>query len=81
MIIRLDCVNILVFSFIFIPLSCVIGVYNAVVRFLWFGDKMLRAGKTEVIHRMQGSCHQGSSPFQHLFQDVVVVVDLGVFLA
>ena len=81
MIMKLVSGDISAFMFAFMQLASISRVYKPVDRTLWFVDTMARASKTQVIHRKPHTCQQRISPFEHLFQHMVIVVDLGMFLA
>jgi len=68
-------------SFVFLMLDRFSGVYKPVRRSLSFVDTIGSGEKVRVIHTKPETCQQQNSSFQYLFEHMVVVVDLGVFLA
>jgi hypothetical protein len=74
-------VDISQFDLVFIPLLQIYRVYNPLGFSLLIVSKMALGGKAHLTHRKQQGYQHVILSFQHLFEDVVVVIDLGVFFA
>lgn len=73
--------NIVLFSFLFILLRYLYRLYKPVDIFLRIVDRKTFRRNDRLIHRKPITCHQRISSLEDLFEDVIVVVDLGVFFA
>ena len=81
MIMVLVSVDICRFAFAFTELKQISLAYKPVGKFLSFVGKSGLSENVLVIHRKPHSCTFELSSFQHLFQHVVIVINLGMFIA